>query len=186
MQSPRNTEKFKTFYMAGIRARSCSWDGAWEAETRGAPQHLFLPVAFLADAIRTTYMKMGGVWWGSEQRLFTAAPGFWPAPLVPASPWPLSQGGRLKRASAAGSGGGNKEPLVPGSRGKVQSWLPRLGPFSFAFSQSVFLWLWGGFWGGVFLKTFIQEQSSDLKNRADLPGSCFAGVGEKKVKRRLN
>ena len=47
----------------------------------------------------------------------------------------------MKRASAAGSGRGNKEPLVPGSQGKVQSWLPRLVPFSFSFFHSGFLWL---------------------------------------------
>lgn len=32
----------------------------WEAETQGSPGQLFPPVPFLADTIRTSYMKMGG------------------------------------------------------------------------------------------------------------------------------
>lgn len=160
----------------------------WEAETQGSPGQLFPPVPFLADTIRTSYMKMGGggVWWWSEQGLFTADAGFLPALLVPTSPWPLSQGGRLKRASTAGSGQGNKEPLVPGSRGKVQSRLPRLVSFSFSFFYSVFFWLWGG--GGEFFKDFYPRTKfwTQKSCRFALLLLCWGGGEEGKKRIKLN
>lgn len=61
-------------------------DAAWEAETQGAPRHLLLPVLLLADAIHTSYMKMGA-WWGSKQGLFMQPQGF---PLPCLSCFPLA------------------------------------------------------------------------------------------------
>lgn len=132
-----------------VGTQSCSFAGVVSGKQRpkGHSGTFFPQYCFWQ-----TLYEDGGVWWWSEQGLFTADAGFLPALLVPTSPWPLSQGGRLKRASTAGSGQGNKEPLVPGSRGKVQSRLPRLVSFSFSFFYSVFFWLWGG--GGEFFKDF--------------------------------
>lgn len=143
LQSPNGTEKFKTCTAGGCPLPR----DVHEKQPQGLSTAPRLPELFSPSA------------GGDEHGLFIAAPGFLPALLVPAFPWPLARGKRLKRANAPGSSRRNKEPLVPGSQGKVQSRLPRLVLFSFSFSHSVFLWVWVGF---GFLKTSLQEQSSDL------------------------
>lgn len=92
---------------------------------------------------------------------------------VPALPGPLVQQRRLKRAQAPGSARRNKEPLVPSSRARAQRQLPRLAPFSFSFSHSAFcvcVFFFSPCFVVVsfcvfvlFLRTSVQEQSSDLE-----------------------